>query len=446
MSTPSASSRRSRPRASGYLCFLLLCAVAAFSIVTCEQQRTLNALRAEADASAILRAADAESAARTLSDALTEMRGSLGKLSAAGSRDSTVRLLGELRRLSDRAGGAAGALSLSHPDGAQLTQFLTRAGDYCDTLLGSAQGGVLPTDADGMQLRAIGTQCDALIALLGERIGSGTLPTDPITPDSFYTSTEPQGVLPQYPALQYDGKYAEQSEFAAARGLPAETVSRAEAEAIAKREFPDVQWEYAGRCDGAIACFLFTDGLGQTVSVTERGGRILSHRAEPPAAEAPASPDRAALEDAAVRFLAARGFPLMRPRLMTVNAGAVTIVLAPVQDGVVLAPDTVAVTLDPARNAAIGFDATGYYMHHGKRDLPAPALTPRDAENAVSESLALESVTLCLLGESNVRETLCYECRGTVGDRTYVVCIDAETGAERVIYELVTGETGEALR
>ena len=127
----------------GFVIFSLLAVIAAGGVLYGEKCREADHLLDELTALRLQNETDAASAARSLSDALGELRTGLRKLSAAGTPDATARLFAEVRRLSDRAGGALGTMNLSHVDGAALGQFLTRTGDYVDTLLRSVQGGTM---------------------------------------------------------------------------------------------------------------------------------------------------------------------------------------------------------------------------------------------------------------------------------------------------------------
>ena len=75
----------------------------------------------------------------------------------------------------------------------------------------------------------------------------------------------------------------------------------------------------------------------------------------------------------------------------------------------------------------------------------ASALTAEEAKTELSPALTPDTVTLCLLCRGT-EETLCYACRAAKGERTYIVYLNAQTGAEEEIQELQTSEDGETLR
>ena len=435
----------SRRRVSGYLLFLLLCSIVGFSILYGEQLRRTDALQTEVDALHIRLQNDAENAAHALHASLTDLSGDLRKLSAVSSREQYARLLADIWRLSGVAGGALDSLSVSHTDGRSLEQFLTRTGDYAYTLFASVQNGVLPTETDTRQLSAIGSQCDALCSVVQERIASGVLPTDTLSTEDYYTASPHPESVPAYPSLLYDGPFSESSENAEAKGLPDGTISAERAEAIASQQFSETEWQYDGRCEGVIATYDFSGPLGESLSITERGGKALYWMTAPSGdkADPPSDEESKRMHAAASTYLMAAGFGRMHPSYAQYYAGCVVLNYAAIQDGVVLYPDLIKVYVDRSTESVIGFDARSYYSHHFTRTLPTPVLSPADARNGVNLSMQLEAITLCLIPKSNVSEVLCYECKGIVNERYYLVYLNAETGAEEEIFEVINTEEGD---
>ena len=329
-----------------------------------------------------------------------------------------------------------------------LKQFLTRTGDYANTLLDSVQNGVLLSADDAAQLAAIGTQCEALRGALTEQIESGSLPAGVVSTDGYYTEGEASDAVPAYPSLLYDGPFSESSETAPPKGLPTETISEQQAKALAARAFPGTEWQYDGRCEANIVTFDFSGPKGESLSVTERGGRILYWMTEPSGGSTAALTDRerTALDEAARAYLKTAGFGTMQLSCAEAYAGVCVMNYAAVQDGVVLYPDLVKAYVDRATQKVIGCDARSYYMHHTEREIPPFAIGKPDALDAVTLAMQVESVTPCILPKCETREIACWECRGTVGDGTYLVYINAETGAEEEILEWLYSDAGDRVR
>ena len=86
-------------------------------------------------------------------------------------------------------------------------------------------------------------------------------------------------------------------------------------------------------------------------------------------------------------------------------------------------------------------EAGNYLRNHVQRDLKLPALTQEEAVSRLSGRLVSQSVRLCVIPE-NTREVLCYEIHATDGANEYLVYIDAATGQEREIMQIISEENG----
>ena len=58
-------------------------------------------------------------------------------------------------------------------------------------------------------------------------------------------------------------------------------------------------------------------------------------------------------------------------------------------------------------------------------------------------ALTIEAVTLALIPKCNTREVLCYECKCTKGETFFLVYINAQTGAEEEIFEVINSDEGD---
>ena len=111
------------------------------------------------------------------------------------------------------------------------------------------------------------------------------------------------------------------------------------------------------------------------------------------------------------------------------------------QNGVVLYPDLVKVQVSLADGTVIGLEAAGYLMNHVPRTLALPALSEADAVARIGGALTPISARLCLIPE-NDGEYLCYEVKATSGADTFLAYIDAETGVERKLMQVISDENG----
>ena len=150
--------------------------------------------------------------------------------------------------------------------------------------------------------------------------------------------------------------------------------------------------------------------------------------------------DRQAV-DAARAFLLSRGYGEMELSYSSRFEGILTANFAAVQDGVVLYPDLVKVQVSLADGTVVGLEAAGYLMNHVRRSLALPKLSEADALARIGGALTPVSARLCVIPE-NDSEYLCYEVRATSGQDTFLAYIDARTGVERRLMQVISDENG----
>ena len=121
--------------------------------------------------------------------------------------------------------------------------------------------------------------------------------------------------------------------------------------------------------------------------------------------------------------------------------GILTVNFAAVQDGVTLYPDLVKVQVSLRDGAVVGLEAAGWLMNHVPRRIDAPALTGAEAMERIGPTLTPIGTRLCVIPE-NANEYLCYEVSATDGSGSFLCYIDALTGAERALMQVVSDGAG----
>lgn len=393
-----------------------------------------------------------------LSDNVTDLQVALKKLSVAASSAQYVQLLQDVRRLSGEATANLGNLPASHVDTMALNRFVIQAGDYANTLSVRILNGGMPGADDREQLDALYEASVRVAAALEDRLSEEAFPTETVTSETYFESAlaaegETGGTqeanLSNYPTLIYDGPFSDSTEKAEPLGLPEETVDAEAALARASESLGGASLTPDGETLGSIETYDFsgTDAAGRSVeiSITKRGGCVLTMMKTPEGA-AEGKPVDAEVERykaAAADYLSAQGYPAMTSSYAQYYAGIAVFNFAAEQGGVVLYPDLVKVYVERQSAEVVGLDARSYFFSHRERALPIPALTEEDARNAVSDRLTIETVRLALIPKTPVTEVLCYECTGKYGDAAFVVYINAQSGAEEQLFEIINSDEGE---
>jgi spore germination protein len=167
------------------------------------------------------------------------------------------------------------------------------------------------------------------------------------------------------------------------------------------------------------------------IDVSVKGGRVLWMMDETPIGVATITPAMA--ERIAADFLASRGFEGMRQISRQTHEQVAVIGFAREQDGVLVYPEHVVVRVALDTGRVDGFEGTNYQVFHKARRYPKPGVTEAKARAALNPRLDVTAVRLAVVMDDFYRETLMYEFRGTIDDKTYLVYINAATGEEEEI-------------
>lgn len=385
---------------------------------------------------------------RKVGDDINDMCNTMSKLEVAASPDRTLLLLADLWRLSGSASAALSELPEAHGNVGKLTSFITRAGDYAYALM----QGVLndrPLSADDTeQLSKMKEYCIKVSESIESRLESGQLPTDFLDADGFYCETNESEGLSDIPTLIYDGPYSETNELLEPLADLGGEVSQDEALNRAKELFPDYEASYESLCNGRIPThdIALSGEKGEiSLSLTKMGGLPLYFMGSPVGNrnDAPNDEETKRLHEAAQTFLSEWGYGELHPSYAQYYEGSVVINYAAVQDGVVLYSDLIKVYVDRESFEVFGMDASGYCFCHRQRELNAPSLSQEEAQERLSLLIEVESVTLTLIPKTRSTEVLCWEFKGKKGNDSYIVYINAETGAEEEIFLVINSEESD---
>ena len=124
-----------------------------------------------------------------------------------------------------------------------------------------------------------------------------------------------------------------------------------------------------------------------------------------------------------------------------VLGGVVTVTYAPVEGGVALYTDLIKAQVSMTNGEVIGVELTGYYQNHAVREWDEPTLTQAQALSLVDPDLETTGARLALI-PVNTQEKLAYEIRARDGEDEYLLYIDAFSGAEHAIYQVVDTPEG----
>lgn len=378
------------------------------------------------------------------------LAGNFRKLLVASGAQET-ELLGEISRQAEGAQNNLAALPLGEDIVAGSIKFVNQAGDFAQTLAVRLAAGGAVSDADYQAMTALSASAGEFSAGLGQLLsryeaGEAVFTAGDYAPtggEDLYPLNNPAS---EYPVLLYDGPFSDGRASGRMRALDGQREVSAEEAGQLLSAFVGAEGVAELSLDGEssipVACYEFSltvNGYPLSAGVTKQGGRVLYMLTGESVAEENLT-DAEGVR-AAELFLRARGFGDMEMSYYSRFDGILTVNFAAVQSGVILYPDLVKVQVSLRDGAVVGLEAANYLNNHAERELSLPAVGEEEALTQLNPLLEPRRTRLCVIPE-NDSEYLCYEVTATRGEETFLVYIDANTGAVRSIMQLISDENG----
>lgn len=139
-------------------------------------------------------------------------------------------------------------------------------------------------------------------------------------------------------------------------------------------------------------------------------------------------------------FLDSNGYLNMQPSYYENADGVAVINFAPVQNDIIMYPDLIKIKVDLRTGTIIGFEGKGYIMMHHDRNIEEPKLSKNQAKEQISPKFDIQNIKLCVIPLESKREVLCYELKGKYEDDDFLVYINANTGKQEKILQLLISE------
>lgn len=143
-----------------------------------------------------------------------------------------------------------------------------------------------------------------------------------------------------------------------------------------------------------------------------------------------------------LEFLEKIGIKNMQNTYYLNESGILTINYAYNQNGIIVYPDLIKVKVALDNGEILGFESTGYLNNHLERTVDKNIISKEQAKQTLNKNLNIKSENLAIIPTEYKTEILCYEFKGTVENREFIVYINAKTGAEEdilVIYNTPNG-------
>ena len=269
-----------------------------------------------------------------------------------------------------------------------------------------------------------------------------------ISQDSFDSINQNFG---EYTGLIYDGAYSEHITSVEKKGLTGEDIDEETAKQKAKSLFEENKIEEISSNglieNGNIEVYDFRINLKEedknnpvSISISKKGGHVvlMNHNREVGA-------EVISQEDANKKgkeFLNNHGFPNMKETYYLKQEGIVTINYAYEQNGVIMYPDLIKVKVALDNGEILGVETTGYLNSHYERNNITPKISKEEAKKNLNRDLDIQSEGLAVIPTEWKTEILCYEFKGKVENKEFLVYVNTENGREENVLVIVNTPNG----
>ncbi len=283
----------------------------------------------------------------------------------------------------------------------------------------------------------------------GELTKKGTVAfaqqVDNISKESFSNMEEN---FHEYSGLIYDGAFSEHLTSNEKKGLTGEDIEEDAAkqkveEFIGKNNIKEIQnLGYSENATIPVYDFSVTNNNDETtnISISKKGGHIVSMNSNRDVKAETISQEEA--NSKGKEFLESKGFTNMKETYYLKQDGIVTINYAYNQEGVVAYPDLIKVKVALDNGEILGIETSGYLNNHTIRDLNKVKITKEQAKKDLNKDLEIASEGMAIIPTEWKTEILCYEFKGKVDEKEFLVYINAENGREEDILIITNTPNG----
>lgn len=283
----------------------------------------------------------------------------------------------------------------------------------------------------------------------GELTKKGTIAfaqqVDNVSKESFSNLEEN---FHEYSGLIYDGAFSEHLTGQEKKGLVGEDIDENQAkqkveEFVGKDNIKETSnLGFSENATIPVYDFSITNKNDETIniSISKKGGYIVSMNTNREVNAETISQEEA--DKKAKEFLESKGFNSMRETYYLKQEGVVTINYAYLQNNVVMYPDLIKVKVALDNGEVLGMETTGYLNNHTQRDISKVKITAEKAKSSLNKNLEIRSEGLAVIPTEWKSEILCYEFKGKVDDKEFLVYINAENGREEDILIITNTPNG----
>lgn len=252
----------------------------------------------------------------------------------------------------------------------------------------------------------------------------------------------------EYSGLIYDGAFSEHLTSSNPKMIKGDEISEEDAAKKAKDFLGEnnvSEISNLGANENAnILAYNFSiknnDGKTTYISISKKGGYVIYSSFNREIKEQKLNYEEA--NNKALEYLKQKGFDNMKETYYLAENGILTINYAYVQQDIIMYPDLIKIKVALDNGEILGIETTGYLSNHEERNLKTAKITKEEAKKKLNKHLNIMSEKMAVIPTEYKTEIFCYEFKGKIDDREFIVYINAETGEEEdilVIYNTPNG-------
>lgn len=243
----------------------------------------------------------------------------------------------------------------------------------------------------------------------------------------------------EYSGLIYDGAFSEHLTGVEKKGLVGDDIDEETAkskitEFIGEKNIKEINsLGYIENADIPVYEFSIKNQNDENIniSISKKGGYVVYMNSNRDVNTEIISQEEA--NQKGQEFLTNKGFINMKATYYLKQDGIVTINYAYVQENVTVYSDLIKVKVALDNGEVLGIETTGYLNNHTTRDISNVKISKEEAKKTINKNLIIESESMAIIPTEWKTEILCYEFKGKVDDREFLVYINAENGREEDI-------------
>ena len=253
----------------------------------------------------------------------------------------------------------------------------------------------------------------------------------------------------EYSGLIYDGAFSEHMTSSEKKGLTGEDISEEKAREIAENFIGKDKIKEINNLGLSENATISSYGFSATspndeninISVSQKWGHIIYMNTNRSVVS-----EIITQEDATKKgkeFLENKGFDNMQETYYITQDGVTTINYAYTDENVIVYPDLIKVKVALDNGDILGIETTGYLNNHTDRNINNIKIPKEEAKKNINKKLEINNERLAIIPTEWKTELLCYEFKGTVNDKQFLIYINAESGREEDI--LIIRDTGNGI-